>query len=224
MVLELEWLAKHPELDRLVRIDQPVEDISIQQSADNILTSVRTRRELYSGHQVTLTTPNAEKYPLPDKLLIELQWFLARVLRMSGAGEDNDMEHDDSPMASPIASPVASPMASTNVSPIASTDSMTSFRIESPVEHPEESPAASRPNSLPHQPFFNFIKQSSKRRQESSLSVALWLPEAKRLWKSARTIPFRGRQKLGPNTASIRCKRENGQSSSRFRRMARGSR
>src|SRR5436305_5851064 len=53
MVLELEWLAKHPELGRLVSADQAVEDISIQQSADHILTSVRTRRELYSGDHIT---------------------------------------------------------------------------------------------------------------------------------------------------------------------------
>jgi hypothetical protein len=117
MVLELHWLAKHPELERSVCIDQAVEDISIQRpDGPNGLFNCETEQVVRSGQQVTLTTPDAEKYPLPDERLVQLQWFLARVLRMS-AGEDEVMEYDDdifmvSPLASSLASPAASPVAS----------------------------------------------------------------------------------------------------------------
>src|SRR2546429_6407952 len=49
--------------------------------------------------------PSRRSSDLPDERLIKLQWFLTRVLRMSAAGENKDIEYDDSPTASPVASP-----------------------------------------------------------------------------------------------------------------------
>src|SRR5437667_1541580 len=121
--------GKTPELDRLVRIDQAVEDIPIEPSAGNVLTHLHTLQILRGGYQITLTTPDAEKYPLPDERLIELQWFLARVLRMSG-------DYDDAPM----------------ISPVTSMDSLVSFRTESPTV---ESSVASPANSPPRQLLFS---------------------------------------------------------------------
>jgi hypothetical protein len=109
MVLELEWLPKHPELGSgLVRVDQTVETTSISGLEECALISAETRQELFSGCQITLTTTNAELLPLPDERLIKLQWLLTRVLRMSGAAEVIDLEYDDTPMPSPMMSPVPS--------------------------------------------------------------------------------------------------------------------
>jgi hypothetical protein len=120
MELELVWLAKHPELTRVVRIDQIVDDRSITESdGPHGLMNMTTepKQILYSGHQITLTTSDPQNLPLPDERLIELQWLLARVLRMSGAGEDKDMEYDDSPSISPVASLVSSRTESLAESP-----------------------------------------------------------------------------------------------------------
>ena len=67
-----------------------------------------TMQVLSSGHRIILTTTDPENLPLPNERLIVLQWLLARVLRMSGAGEDNDIEYDDSPKISPVASLISS--------------------------------------------------------------------------------------------------------------------
>ena len=74
MVLELEWLPKHPELSREgVRLDQPVENRSALFLNDHTLGNPRTRRLIDSGYQFTLTTTNTETHPLPDERLINLQ-------------------------------------------------------------------------------------------------------------------------------------------------------
>ena len=51
MVLGLEWLAKHPELGFCVRVDEPVEDRSIQLKE---VANMRTLRALFSSDQFTL--------------------------------------------------------------------------------------------------------------------------------------------------------------------------
>ena len=106
MVLELEWLPDHPELSREgVRLDQPVENTSAPRLASHILANVNTEQIVYSGYRFTLTTANTEALPLPDERLVILQWFLTRVLRMSGAAEPVDLDYDETPpMVSPISS------------------------------------------------------------------------------------------------------------------------
>ena len=51
MVLGLEWLAKHPELGLCVRVDEPVEDRSIQLKE---VANMRTLRALLSSDQFAL--------------------------------------------------------------------------------------------------------------------------------------------------------------------------
>ena len=106
MVLELEWLPDHPELSREgVRLDQPVENTSAQFLADHGLFNLFTNQRIYSGYQFTMTTDNTEDSPLPDERLINLQWFLTRILRMSGVAEPVDLNYDETlPMVSPISS------------------------------------------------------------------------------------------------------------------------
>ena len=92
---------------------------------------------------------------------------------MSGAGENKDIGYDDDD--SLIASPVAS---------------LVSSRTESPAESLVGTPAVSPPNSLPTPP-----KQPHR-------GTTLKILKPKRLWKSVHgIIPFRGQQKLDPDTA-----------------------
>jgi hypothetical protein len=155
MVLEFEWLAKHPELDTdLVRVDKPVEQLFVQLAeGTELLADGSTRQELRSGDQMILTTTDAENLPLPDERLIKLQWYLTRVLRMSGAGGDKEVEYDDDSF---IASPVAS---------------LVSSRNESRAETPAESPAVSPLNSPP------------KPMKQPRHGIAFRFPKPKWLWK-----------------------------------------
>ena len=106
MVLELEWLPLHPELSREgVRLDQPVENTCALRLAGHGLFNVYTDQVIYSGYQFTLTTADTETLPLPDERLINLQWFMSRVLRMSGGVEPEDLDYDETP---PMVSPVSS--------------------------------------------------------------------------------------------------------------------
>src|SRR5438105_14167548 len=103
MALELVWLAKSKLGPDPVRMDEPVDDISIPfAEGTDVLYDNETRQQLPSGHQIILTTTDTENYPLSDEQLIKLQWLLTRVLRLSAAaGEAKDMEYDDSPTVSP---------------------------------------------------------------------------------------------------------------------------
>jgi hypothetical protein len=129
MVLELVWLADHPEVGSdLVGADRVMEDTSLLTLTEG-LWRVDTHDNLRSGYQITLTTTDRENYPLPDERLIHLRWLLARVLRMSRANKDKDLEHESD-------SPTASPMAPLMLS-----------RTESLKEAPMETPVVSPLNS-----------------------------------------------------------------------------
>jgi len=62
------------------------------------LLNVQTRREIRSGDEIWLETKDPENLPLPDWRLLEMQWFLNRVVAMSGAAEPREDfdEEDDS--------------------------------------------------------------------------------------------------------------------------------
>jgi hypothetical protein len=170
---ELHWLPEHPELGRgPVRVDQFVEDRSVPRLQSCALYDTETDQRLYSGHQITLTTTDAGNHQLPDERLIALQWLLARVLRMSGAGEDLVTVYDDSPTVSPVASLVSS-------------------RTESP-ESLMESSAAPPPNSLsPKQ------SHQSSRSATVRFPKPKWLWKL-----AHRIDAVRGRQKLDPNNTA----------------------
>src|SRR5262249_1822555 len=115
---------------------------------------------------------------LPDERLIKLQWFLTRVLRMSGAAEAKDIEEpgDDSPMASRASSCIESPAAS-----------VPKFPLTSPT--------------LPYKPL-STIKQSLKQQpRRSSRDTILKLPKPR--WplsnfaqRPTYRIPFRRQKEL----------------------------
>lgn len=167
MELELEWQAGHPELDRKVRIDQATQHKYIQRSEFGGLTKWATRTELLSGYRVNLTTSDPDRYPLPDERLIELQWFLSRVLKMSAVAEE-DMNGDDSSTGFPAAPAAPAVSVAFPVFPAAtSTDSVGSFRTESPVAPPVASPQ----NSLLRQLFCCFHRQSPKQPHKSRIAL-----------------------------------------------------
>jgi len=59
------------------------------------LLNVQTRREICSGDEIWLETEDPESLPLPDWRLLEMQWFLNRVVAMSGAAEPRDDFDED---------------------------------------------------------------------------------------------------------------------------------
>lgn len=44
-------------------------------------------RLIYSGDVITLVTVNPETHPLPDMRIMEMRWFMNRVVAMSGLAE-----------------------------------------------------------------------------------------------------------------------------------------
>lgn len=62
---------------------------------DNIfLFDMNTKLVISSGHIFTIKTDDPEKRPLPSFELLEMQWYLTRIVTMQGAGEDDDSEMD----------------------------------------------------------------------------------------------------------------------------------
>jgi len=53
-----------------------------------------SRCPLKSGSVLTITSPDPQRCPLPDRSLLELQWKLQRVAGMKGAADKDLEEHD----------------------------------------------------------------------------------------------------------------------------------
>lgn len=53
-----------------------------------------TRSIILSGHIFTITTDDPVHKPLPSKELLDLQWFLRRIVAMRGATDDEDSDFD----------------------------------------------------------------------------------------------------------------------------------
>ena len=66
MVLELQWLAKSKLGPDPVRVDVPVEDISISRPEIKGLVNWETDQIIRSGYQIILTTTDIENHPLQD--------------------------------------------------------------------------------------------------------------------------------------------------------------
>ncbi|OCK75020.1 hypothetical protein K432DRAFT_270491, partial [Lepidopterella palustris CBS 459.81] len=61
-----------------------------------MLFNHETGEKICSGHALSLTTDDPVTQPLPDRRLLEMQWFLHRVTAISGAAEPWDNFRDDS--------------------------------------------------------------------------------------------------------------------------------
>lgn len=47
---------------------------------------------LRTGHRIFITTPDAEKLPLPDMDLLDMQFALSRIVNLSGAGKVAELD------------------------------------------------------------------------------------------------------------------------------------
>ena len=155
MVLELEWLPEHPELSREgVRLDQPVENTSAPLLRNHGLLNTSNFQAIYSNYQFTLTTTDTKDLSLPDERLINLQWLLTRVLRMSGAAEPADLDYDETPSMN---------------SPISSVPSLVPFKTNStgPFSSHQDSPPSAHPTVPKHLILKKWVKRVFKSRKGS---------------------------------------------------------
>ena len=98
--LEFHWLKRQVR-DPKVMVDLlelPMSSRDLKESADGeflcyLDNGVPTR--LVSGQRFTMTTDDPVNKPLPDPDLLELQWYLQRILAMSGAAEWDEKDFDD---------------------------------------------------------------------------------------------------------------------------------
>jgi hypothetical protein len=59
------------------------------------LWNCKTKSQIRSGDIFTIKTVDPEKLPLPNFVLLELQWFMARMLAIRGAGEEDRWDGED---------------------------------------------------------------------------------------------------------------------------------
>ncbi|KAJ5747604.1 uncharacterized protein N7511_009300 [Penicillium nucicola] len=87
MTLQFFWLPVVCK-PRLKLIDPPVfPSVLYGAQSRSRLWNYETNMEIRSRDIITITTKNPEENPLPSMELVELQWFLTRVLALSGAAE-----------------------------------------------------------------------------------------------------------------------------------------
>jgi HNH endonuclease len=63
-------------------------------SIDSGIYNFKTKREVCSGDVIEITTPDPNKYPLPSRELLLMQWMLHRVVTIRGASEEYDDDYD----------------------------------------------------------------------------------------------------------------------------------
>ena len=78
-------------------LDGIVRDAGVPGATRPVPAAVLTLRNVESGQIFKLTTENLETHPLPSWELLEMQWFLQRVVAMSGAAgwPRSDFQDDD---------------------------------------------------------------------------------------------------------------------------------
>jgi hypothetical protein len=54
-----------------------------------------TETKIHSGDEINLTTSDPVRLPLPDKCILEMQWFLQHVAASKGAAEVFDDDYSD---------------------------------------------------------------------------------------------------------------------------------
>ena len=59
------------------------------------LYDLPTDRKLCSGDEISITTPDPDRLPLPNPWILEMQWTLQQVGALKGGGEALDDDDDD---------------------------------------------------------------------------------------------------------------------------------
>jgi hypothetical protein len=101
--LEFHWLARQ-QRDSTAKVDLMEQPLSSRDRADSQRGFVSCRFDdptkptlLVSGTRFTMTTDDPASKPLPDPGLLEMQWYLQRILAMSGSAgwNEEDFDYDD---------------------------------------------------------------------------------------------------------------------------------
>jgi hypothetical protein len=97
MTVEFYWLKKDNNLPRFVNLcEKPLLNGVDQGPLRARLFNHITAEVIQSGHQLKLKTSDPDTQPLPNYHLLEMQWFLNRLVAMAGAADDsNDYDDDD---------------------------------------------------------------------------------------------------------------------------------
>jgi hypothetical protein len=56
---------------------------------------MKQKKKNISGQEISLTTSDPNKLPLPDKRILEMQWYLQQVAALKGAAEVVDDDYSD---------------------------------------------------------------------------------------------------------------------------------
>ena len=90
------WLRKLNSPPAFINICQtPLLESRDERPYRSCLWNHATKEAIKSGDEILLTTEDPENLPLPSWELLEMQWFLNRVIAMSGAADvEDDFNHD----------------------------------------------------------------------------------------------------------------------------------
>jgi hypothetical protein len=56
---------------------------------------MKQKKKIISGQEISLTTSDPNKLPLPDKRILEMQWYLQQVAALKGGAEVVDDDYSD---------------------------------------------------------------------------------------------------------------------------------
>lgn len=85
------WLTPHRHSQHVDILQTP----DMRQTSDQKLYNHETDKRILSGQEISLTTSDPNKLPLPDKRILEMQWYLQQVAALKGAAEVVDDDYSD---------------------------------------------------------------------------------------------------------------------------------
>ena len=89
------WLPQHKKLlVPLLHTPSIPEDLEDGRCRRTGLWNVESGERILSGSEICLETTDPVKLPLPDLRLLEMQWFLHRMMALSGNAEPHDYPDD----------------------------------------------------------------------------------------------------------------------------------
>lgn len=95
LTLEFHWLSKGRG-DHVRLTQKPCVESSRGGPVNSRLIDHDSVQLIQSGHRITMTTNDPVENPLPKWEIMEMQWFLNRIVAISGAaGVDSDYTEDD---------------------------------------------------------------------------------------------------------------------------------
>ena len=91
LTIQFFWQAKHPLVMPTINLTTiPLSTRNLESNDETRLIDCRQSedRRIKSGDLFELTTDDSEARPLPSMALLEMQWFLQRVIGMAGAADE----------------------------------------------------------------------------------------------------------------------------------------